>query len=97
MDYMAVLEKYMGTWLFSMMTNEPLYFILLLVGIGVLFQAFMSWIVLAIRKQILIDDYGYNMKQVMGFYWKSVIFFPVTWFLLVKEGLQALWRRIRNR
>ena len=90
-------EKYMGTFLYGMMTTEPMQFILVCICMGLLFQMFVSFLVLVNRKEILKDEYGFNDKQIRGFFWKSVVFFPLTWVLLIGQGISGLWRRIRNR
>ena len=79
------------------MTNDPLLGILSLVLAGLLVQIAISSIVLSKRKQILIEDYGYNEQQIKTFYWKSVLLFPLTWVLIIAQGWKWFWRKIRRR
>ena len=83
--------------LWVMVTNDPLLGILSLVMTGLLVQIAISSIVLSKRKQILIDEYGYDEQQIVLFFWKSVLLFPLTWCLLVAQGWKWLWRKARRR
>jgi hypothetical protein len=94
---MPFLQKYMGDYLYGMMTNELGLFILVALGIGIAIQAVISLFVMANRRKILKEEYGFTDSQINGFFWKSVIFFPITWYLLITTPIKALWRRIRNR
>ena len=83
-------------YLYTMLTNDPFSFILVFICIGLLFQIILSGIVRKKRRQTLMEDYGFTDKQIEDFYWKSIAFFPVTWVLLVSQGIKTLWQRLRR-
>jgi hypothetical protein len=79
-----------------MWTNDPLICIIGAVILSMLIQAGISAVVLNNRREILKEDYGYNDGQIALFYWKSVLLFPLTWLLMIKQGISKLIRMVRR-
>jgi hypothetical protein len=91
-----MLEQYMGAFLYGMMTNSPIQFILCALLIGLSVQMIISFVVMLQRKDVLKDEYEFTDVQIRGFFWKSVVLFPVTWYLLFSQGAKSLFNRIRR-